>query len=74
LPPVQECREFYSLDAAGDSESQEQTVEMGLHRSTSHIELSSDFVVVATLQEQFDDLLFALPQTDRSFAHSIPPN
>jgi hypothetical protein len=47
---------------------------MGLHRSTSHIELSSDFVVVATLQEQFDDLLFALPQTDRSFAHSIPPD
>jgi hypothetical protein len=46
---------------------------MGLHRSTSHIELSSDFVVVAALQEQLDDLLFALPQTDRSFAHSIPP-
>jgi hypothetical protein len=46
---------------------------MGLHRSTSHVQLSSDFVIVAALQKQLDDLLFALPQTDRSFAHPIPP-
>jgi hypothetical protein len=69
LPPVQECREFYSLNAAGDAKSQKQAVEMGFHSSTSHVELPSDFVVVAPLQQQFDDLLFALTQTDRPFAH-----
>jgi hypothetical protein len=69
LPPVQECGEFHSLDAVRNAKSQKQSVEMCLHGSASHVELSSDFVVVAALQEQFDDLLFALPQTDGPFAH-----
>jgi hypothetical protein len=69
LPPVQECGEFHSLDAARNPKSQKQPVEVCLHGSTSHVELSGDFVVIAALQEQLDDLLFALPQTDGPFAH-----
>jgi len=61
LPPIQECCEFYSLDTAGNAKPQKQTVEMCFNRSTSHIQLSSDLVVIATLQKQFDDLLFTLP-------------
>jgi hypothetical protein len=34
---------------------------MSLHGSTSHVELSSDFVVIAALQQQLDNLLLALP-------------
>jgi hypothetical protein len=34
---------------------------MCLHGSTSHVELSSDFVVIAALQQQLDNLLLALP-------------
>jgi len=42
---------------------------MCLHRSPSHFELARDFIIVTALQEQLDDLLFALPQADRPFAH-----
>jgi hypothetical protein len=44
-----------------------------LYGATRHVELSSDFVVVAALQKQLDDLLFALPKADGFFAHSNPP-
>jgi hypothetical protein len=69
LPPIQECCEFHSLDAAVDSETQEEPVEMGLDGSPSHLELAGNFVVVATLQKQLDDLLFSMAQTDGLFAH-----
>jgi hypothetical protein len=69
LPPIQECREFYSLDAAVDPETQEEPVEMGLDGSPSHLELSGYLVVVATLQKQLNDLLFSMAQTDGLFAH-----
>jgi hypothetical protein len=36
------------------------------------MELSSDLIVIATLQKQFDDLLFALSQTYGFFAHYYP--
>jgi hypothetical protein len=42
---------------------------MCLYGSTSHVELPSDFVVIAALQQQLDDLLFSLPQTYGPFAH-----
>jgi hypothetical protein len=42
------------------------------HCPARHVELSSDLIVIATLQEQFDDLLFALSQTYGFFAHYYP--
>jgi hypothetical protein len=69
LPPIQECCEFYSLDAAGDAKSQEQPIKVCLHGSTRHVELPSDFVVIAALQQQLDNLLLSLPQTYGPFAH-----
>jgi len=47
---------------------------MRLYGPASHTKLASDFVVVAALQKQFDDLLLALSQTDRFFAHQGPPS
>jgi hypothetical protein len=34
---------------------------MGLHGAARHFQLARNFVIVAPLQEQFDNLLFALP-------------
>jgi len=45
---------------------------MGLHRSAGHFELAGDLVVIAPLQKQFHDLLFALPEPDRCLAHTSP--
>jgi hypothetical protein len=69
LPPIQECCELYSLDAAVDAKTQEEPVEMGLDGSPSHLELAGNLVIVATLQEQLDDLLLSMAQTDGLFAH-----
>lgn len=44
---------------------------MGFHGSPSHIELSGNLGVVATLQEQVDDLLFAGTQPNSLFLHFI---
>ena len=46
---------------------------MRLYGAARHVELSSDFIVIAALQQQLDDLLLALPQADGLFAHSRPP-
>jgi hypothetical protein len=51
LPPVQQGREFYSLDTAGNAKTKKKPVEMGFHGSPSHVELSGDFGVVAALQK-----------------------
>jgi hypothetical protein len=59
LPPVQQGREFDSLDTAGNSEPQKQPVEMGLYRPPRHFQLAGDLGVVTALQQQLDDLLFA---------------
>jgi hypothetical protein len=45
---------------------------MGFHRAASHFKLSGDLVVIAPLQKQFHDLLFALPEPDRCLAHTSP--
>jgi hypothetical protein len=34
---------------------------VGLYRAASHFELAGDFVVIAALKEQFNNLLFSLP-------------
>jgi hypothetical protein len=59
LPPIEQGCEFYSLDSAGNAKSKKQPVEMSFHSSAGHFELCSDLGVVAALQKQFDDLLFA---------------
>jgi len=59
LPPVQKGCEFHSLDAAGNAKSEKQPVEMSFHSPARHFELCSNLGVVAALQKQFDDLLFA---------------
>jgi len=59
LPPIQQGREFYSLDSAGDSEAEEKPVEMSFHGSARHLELAGNLGIVTALQKQFDDLLFA---------------
>jgi hypothetical protein len=74
LPPIQQGSELYSLDAAGNSETEEQPVEMCLHGSARHVELAGYFCVVTTLQKQFDDLLFAWAQPNGLFFHSGPPH
>jgi len=69
LSPVQQGREFDSLDTAGDSKTQKQPVEMSLHGSSCHVELRGNLGVVAALQEQFNDLLFAWTEPNSRFLH-----
>jgi hypothetical protein len=45
---------------------------MSLHGTPRHIELAGDFGIVATLQQQFDNLLFARPQPNSLILHQIP--
>jgi len=73
LPPIQQGREFHSLDTTGDSKTKKKPVEMGLHSAARHVELSGYFSVVATLQKQFDDLLFAWTEPNSLLLHSILP-
>ena len=42
---------------------------MGLDGPSSHLQLPGDFVVIAALQEQLNDLLLPVTQTDGLFAH-----
>jgi len=72
LPPVQQGREFHSLDTAGNSKAQKQSVEVGFHGPPRHFELAGDFGVVAPLQEQFDDLLLARTQSNGLLLHQAP--
>jgi len=74
LPPIQQGSELYSLDSAGNSETEEQPVEMSLHCSTRHVELARDFRIVTTLQKQFDDLLLAWAKPNGLIFHSGPPS
>jgi hypothetical protein len=59
LPPIEQGCEFHSLDSAGNSETEKQPVEMSLHGSARHFELTGNLGIVTALQEQFDDLLLA---------------
>jgi hypothetical protein len=42
---------------------------MSFYSSPCHLELTGNLGIVATLQKQFDDLLFAWPQPNRLFHH-----
>jgi hypothetical protein len=73
LPPVQQGRELDSLDTAGNSETEKQPVEMSFHGTPCHVELSGDLGVVASLQQQVYDLLFARTEPNSLFLHPILP-
>jgi hypothetical protein len=73
LPPVQQGRELYSLNTSGNPEPQEQPVKVGLHSSTCHLELAGNLGVVASLQEQFNDLLLARTEPDDLLVHPSLP-
>ena len=45
---------------------------MSLHGTPSHVELAGDLGIVASLQKQFDNLLFARPQPNSLVLHQIP--
>jgi len=45
---------------------------MSLHGTPGHIELAGDFGIVASLQKQFDNLLFARPQPNSLVLHQVP--
>jgi len=46
---------------------------MRFHSSACHLQLSCNFGVITTLQEQFDDLLFARTQANWLFLHYLFP-
>jgi len=72
LPPVQQGREFHSLDTAGDSETKKQPIEVSLHGSPRHLELTGNLGIVTPLQKQFDNLLFARTEPNSLLLHPIP--
>jgi hypothetical protein len=45
---------------------------MSLHGAPRHMELTGDLGIVATLQQQFDNLLFARPQPNSLILHYFP--
>jgi hypothetical protein len=65
LPPIQQGREFYSLDTIIDSETKKQPVEVSFYGAPRHLELAGNFGVVAALQKQLNNLLF--PRTETYF-------
>jgi hypothetical protein len=69
LPPIKNGCEFDSLDTASNCKSQEQTIKVRFHRAPGHLELSRNLRIVATLEQQFGDLLFAWTQPNRAFVH-----
>jgi hypothetical protein len=73
LPPVQQGREFDSLNTAVNSKTKKQPVEMGLYSSPRHLQLRSDLGVVATLQKQLYDLLFARTEPNGLLTHPRLP-
>jgi hypothetical protein len=73
LPPIQQGREFDSLNASGNSETEEQPVEMSLYGSPRHFELTGNLRVITALQKQLNDLLFARTESNSLLLHSILP-
>jgi hypothetical protein len=69
LPPIKNGCELYSLDTASNCKSQEQTIKVRLHRAPGHLELSGNLRIVATLKQQFRNLLFARTQPNRALVH-----
>jgi len=71
LSPVEQSRELDPLDAVLDSEPQKHTIEMGLDGAFRHVQISSDFGVVTSLEKQIDDLPLPAPQPAELFVHGL---
>jgi hypothetical protein len=71
LPPIQQGREFHSLDTIIDSETKKQTVEVSFYGAPRHFELAGNLGVVAALQKQLNNLLFPRAQTYFLFPDQI---
>jgi hypothetical protein len=69
LPPIKNGCELDSLDTASNCKSHEQTIKVRLHGAPGHFQLSGNFRIVATLQQQFGNLLFPRTQPNRAFVH-----
>jgi hypothetical protein len=72
LPPVQQGREFDSLDTAGNSKTKKKPVEMSFHGAPRHLQLTGNLGVIAALQKQLDNLLFARAKSNSLLPHPIP--
>ncbi len=46
---------------------------MSFNGSPCHLQLACNFCIIATLQKQLDNLLFAWAQPNRLFLHRFPP-
>jgi hypothetical protein len=71
LSPVEQCREFHPLNAALDTETEEEAVEMSFDGALGHVEVTSDLGVIASLQQEIDDLLFPGPDLAEVLIHGL---
>jgi hypothetical protein len=69
LPPIENGCKFDPLDTASNCKSQKKTIKVRFHGAPGHLELSRNLGIVATLQQQFGDLLFARTQPNRALVH-----
>jgi hypothetical protein len=54
-----------------NAKAKKQTIETGLHRAAGHFQLFGNLSVVATLQQQFDDLSISGTKAYRPILHAI---
>jgi hypothetical protein len=71
LPPIKKCREFDSLDSRRDTEPSKKPIETRFHCAPSHIQLLGYLGVIATLQQQFGNLLVALAEAHPVKIHAV---
>jgi hypothetical protein len=69
LPPIKQSRELYPLDAALDSETEKEAVEMSFDGALGDMQIASDFGVIAALEKQIDDLPFPGPHLSELLFH-----
>jgi hypothetical protein len=69
LPPIENGCKFDPLDTASNCKSQKKTIKVRFHGAPGHLELSRNLGIVATLQQQFGDLLFARTQPNGALVH-----
>jgi len=70
LSPIKQSRELNPLDAALDSETQKQAVEMCLDGPLGYIQIASDFRVVAPLEKKINDLPFSRSYLNQLLFHA----
>jgi hypothetical protein len=55
----------------GNAKAKKETIETGLNGPAGHFQLFGNFPVIATLQQQFDDLSIAWTKAYRPILHAI---